>query len=378
MKNIYLLGATGSIGTQTLEVIEKNNYNLVAFSSGYNFNKTIEIIEKFNPEVVSVALKSDCIKLSEKFPNINIYFGDEGLIKVATLNNNDGLLVNAVVGSIGLKPTVEAIKVKKTICLANKETLVVAGDIITNLIKECNVKMIPVDSEHSAIFQCLLGENNSEIEKIIITASGGTFRNKTREELIGVSKEEALKHPNWNMGAKITIDSATMMNKGLEVIEAHHLFDVPFDKIDTIIHLESVVHSMVEFIDGSIIAHLGVSDMKIPISYALSYPDRVTVRDRLDFTKFSQFNFKEMDFVRFPLLKLAYEVGNKGGIMPCVMNAANEAAVELFLKDKIEFLQIEEIVINTVKSYKNIKSPSLDDIIKIDKEVKESIILKYM
>ncbi|QVK20538.1 1-deoxy-D-xylulose-5-phosphate reductoisomerase [Mycoplasmatota bacterium] len=376
MKNIFLLGATGSIGTQTLEVIEKEKYNLVGFSAGYNIKRTIEIIEKFKPKIVSIALEKDFLSLKELYPGIEIHHGDDGLVKVATFNNNDGLLVNAVVGSVGLIPTVEAIKVGKSICLANKETLVIAGDIITNLVKEYNVDMVPIDSEHSAIFQCLNGENRDEVEKIVITASGGAFRDKTRDELVGVSKKEALDHPNWAMGDKITIDSATMMNKGLEVIEAHHLFNIPFSKIETIIHYESIIHSMVEFIDGSVLAHLGLSDMTIPIAYALSYPNRIMSLKKLDFDNLSSLSFSKMDYGRFPLLKLAYEVGEMGGIMPCVMNAANEAAVELFLNEKISFLDIEKIVFNEVRSCENINNPTLDDIIRVDKEVYSSIILK--
>lgn len=377
MKNIYLLGATGSIGSQTLEVIRDKGYNLIAFSSGYNLDKTIEIIEEFKPKLVCVALENDSRHLKLRFPNLHIKYGQDGLNEVATLNGNDGLLVNAVVGSVGLKPTVEAIKVRKTICLANKETLVVAGEIVTSLAKEYNVDILPVDSEHSAIFQCLNGENKREVEKIIITASGGTFRDKLRSELVNVSKEEALKHPNWSMGSKITIDSATMMNKGLEVIEAHYLFNTPYNKIDTILHYESIVHSMVEFIDGSIISHLGASDMKIPIQYALSYPDRTYTDSKLDLKKFKKLTFKEMDYERYPLLKLAYEVGESGGILPCIMNAANEAAVQLFLNDKIKFLDIEAIVISTVRYHSNIDNPTLDDIIRVDKEIKESILSRY-
>jgi len=239
------------------------------------------------------------------------------------------------------------------------------------------VSLIPIDSEHSAIFQCLNGENKSEVEKLIITESGGSFRDKKRDELTDVSRSDALAHPNWSMGSKITIDSATMMNKGLEVIEAHHLFDIPFEKIETILHRESIVHSMVEFIDGSIIAHLGEADMKIPIAYALGYPKRTNSSSKLDLHTLSSLNFTKMNYERFPLLKLAFKIGLSGGVLPCVMNAANEAAVELFLKEKISFLDIETIVFDTVNNYKNISNPSIDDIIRVDKEIYSSIIKRH-
>ncbi len=377
MKKIYILGATGSIGRQTLEVIKENNYDLVAFSAGYNLKLVEKIIIQYKPKLVSVIKYQDKCYLENKYPDIKFSCGEEGLIEVATMNGNEGILVTAVVGSIGLKPTVEAIKIGKDIALANKETLVIAGKIIMELAEKHRVSIIPVDSEHSAIFQALNGENKNQIEKIIITASGGSFRNLTREQLQNVTVEDALKHPNWNMGDKITIDSATMINKGLEVIEAHHLFKVPFEKITTVLHKESIIHSMVEYIDGGIIAHLGKTNMKIPINYALSYPNRIFSVEKFDFEKLVNLEIKPMDYQRFKLLALSFKVGKMGGIMPTVMNAANEVSVELFLKKKISFLDIEKIVFEYVEMTKNIINPTLDDIILKDKLIKEDVFLKY-
>ena len=372
--NIYLLGATGSIGTQTIEVIREFNFNLVAFSSGRNIEKTEKIIQEFAPMHVSVMNKIDAEYLSIKYLGIKFYYGEEGLIKIATLDNEDGVLVNALVGFVGMKPTIEAIKVGKKVALANKETLVVAGEIIMPLAKKFNVPIIPIDSEHSAILQCLNGENIENVNSLVITASGGSFRDLSRAELVNVTKKDALNHPNWNMGEKITIDSATMMNKGFEVIEAHHLFGVDYSNIKTILHKESTVHSMVEFIDGSIIAQLGSSDMRIPIYYALMCPDRLTAPYKMDLTELSNLHFSKMDFERYPLIKIAYEVGETGGVLPCVLNAANEAAVELFLNDKISFLEIEDIVRNAVMNYENKFVFTVDDLIKIHNSVKTNIL----
>ncbi len=372
--NIYLLGATGSIGTQTIEVIREFNFNLVAFSCGRNIKLAEEIIEEFSPELVCVKEELDCKELKDKYPNTSFTFGDEGLLEVATLHEEDGVLVNALVGFVGMKPTIEAIKVKKNIALANKETLVVAGDIIMPLAKMNNVSVIPIDSEHSAILQCLNGERVENVEKLVITASGGSFRDLSRDELQDVTVKEALAHPNWSMGARITIDSATMMNKGFEVIEAHQLFGLDFDAIMTILHKESTVHSFVEFIDGSIIAQVGSSDMRIPIYYALAYPDRYEAPYKLNWKELSTLHFKEMDYERYPLLALAYNVGKKKGVLPCVMNAANEAAVELFLREKVTFVEIEEIVIDTVENYKNVYDFTVEDLINIHTSVKTNIL----
>ncbi len=372
--NIYLLGATGSVGTQTIEVIKEFNFDLVAFSSGENIKVTKEIIEEFAPMHVSVKFKKDAMLLSKLYPGINVYYGEEGMLKIAELNGNDGVLVNALVGFVGMKPTIAAIKAGKKIALANKETLVVAGDIIMALAKDNGVEIIPIDSEHSAILQCLKGEELENVSKLVITASGGSFRDLRRDELEDVTVGQALSHPNWNMGAKITVDSATMMNKGFEVIEAHHLFGIDYSKIETILHKESIVHSMVEFIDGSIISQMGSSDMRTPIYYALMHPSRLDAPYKLDYKLMNQLNFTEMDYERFPLLGLAYEVGKASGVLPCVMNAANEAAVELFLGKKIKFTEIESIVIETVRSYKNVQIYTVDDLIRIHNSVKNNIL----
>ena len=305
--------------------------------------------------------------MQEKYPDINVYYGEDGLVRIATLDEVD-VVLNAIVGFAGLLPTIEAIKAKKDIALANKETLVVAGHIITKLVKENNVHLLPVDSEHSAIFQSLNGEKHSQIKKIILTASGGSFRDKTREELVGVSVQEALNHPNWSMGAKITIDSATLFNKGLEVIEAKWLFDVSYDQIEVLIHPESIIHSMVEFVDTSVIGQLGNPDMRLPIQYALTYPDRdVLVNgESLDLAKIATLNFKKPDFNRFRALEMAYQAGRTGGSMPCVLNGANEQANALFRENKIEFLQIEDLVAKALKAHNLVENPTLEQLIEID------------
>lgn len=371
MKNIYILGAAGSIGLQTLEVLKENQntFQLIGISLGNNHQLNFEILNHLSVELVCLRDSSRLKDYESKFPKIMFFSGDSGLIKLAEYPK-PGILVNALSGSAGLKPTVAAIKSGKDIALANKETLVMAGDIVNQLVKEYQVKLYPIDSEHSALWQVLNGEELSSVKKIVITASGGALRNLSREELSQVTKKDALMHPNWQMGDKITIDSATMMNKGLEVIEAHHLFGLPYEKIDTILHQESMVHGLIYFIDGTIKASLSVSDMKIPIAYALFYPERRAYERHLELTNLS---FKPMDFKRFPLLELAYQVGKKGGLLPTVMNAANEIAVKLFLADQISFLEIENIVIQTVNQFKNIDHPSLDQIIETDDYIQEMI-----
>lgn len=380
MKNIYLLGATGSIGTQVLEILDyKKDLNLKSISVGYNLKKAKKIIEKYNPEFVSVIKKEDCEQLQKEFPLLNVGYGEDGLINAATYSDEEGFLINAVVGMVGLKPTIAAINRGRTILLANKETLVVAGEIITKLAKEKNVDIIPIDSEHSAIFQCLEGRKIDEVSRLIITASGGSFRDKTRDELKTVTIKDALNHPNWDMGAKITVDSATMVNKGLEVIEAHFLFNIPYNNITTLIHNESIIHSMVEFKDFSTIAQLSYPDMRIPIQYALTYPNKEAFPfgRPLKLEDLKCLSFKNMDFNRYPLLKLAYEVGKLGGIMPTVYNASNEEAVRLFIEGKINFLEIENIIFESINNANNIIKPSIDDIIKIATFVKEEINNKY-
>lgn len=366
MKNITILGASGSIGQQALDVIREHatDFNLVAFSVGKNIAYAQNIINEFKPDIVSVQYEEDIEKLSHL--DVEIVYGDKGLLVVSTYHKTD-LLLNSILGSIGLKPTMAAIEAGIDIALANKETLVVAGELVMNKAKEKNVKILPVDSEHSAIFQCLHGENNQNINKLIITASGGSFRDLTRDELKDVTLEDALNHPNWSMGQKITIDSATMMNKGLEVIEAKWLFDLNIDQIETILHKESIIHSMVEFNDSSIIAQLGTPDMRTPIQYAFTYPDRAP-RDaeRLNLAQIGQLNFKEMDFNRFKCIKLAYKALSIGGTMPVVLNAVNEVAVGKFLNKEISFLDIERMIEKEMKEHQVIASPDLDTILKID------------
>lgn len=369
MKNITILGVTGSIGMQTVDVVKNHpeQFKVIAMAAGYNVAKVEEILAMINVEYVCMVKAEDALYLQEKYPNIKVVYGNEGLVKIATLANVD-IVLNAIVGFAGLVPTIEAIKAKKDIALANKETLVVAGHIITKLVKEYNVKLLPVDSEHSAIFQSLNGENPKKIKKIILTASGGSFRDKARDELIGVTVKEALNHPNWSMGAKITIDSATLFNKGLEVIEAKWLFDVDYDQIEVLIHPESIIHSMVEFVDTSIIGQLGNPDMRLPIQYALTYPQRDCLigGESLDLAKVATLTFKRPDFNRFKALELAYQAGRTGGSMPCVLNGANEQANELFRNEKIEFLEIETLVEKALNSHQLVADPTVEQLIEID------------
>ncbi len=373
LKYISLLGATGSIGTQTLNIIKEhaNEFQLVAMSVGRNIPLARKIIAEFKPELVSVADKEDMANLEIEYPNVNFTFGDDGLVEAATYVKST-ILVNAVIGSVGLYPTLEAIRAGKTICIANKETLVTAGHLVMHAAREYNVPILPVDSEHSAIFQALQGEKEKNIEKLILTASGGSFRDKSRNELQNVTVSEALNHPNWSMGAKITIDSATMMNKGLEVIEAHWLFDIPYEKIDVLLHKESIIHSMVEFHDSSVIAQLGTPDMRVPIQYALTYPDRMPLNtaNRLNLAEIGRLHFNHMDFKRFRCLQFAFDAGKAGGTLPTVLNAANEAAVEAFLKGKITFLQIEELIEKSLTAHDSIQNPDLSLIQEVDQETR--------
>jgi 1-deoxy-D-xylulose-5-phosphate reductoisomerase len=375
-KRISLLGATGSIGIQTLDIIKEhpNQFQLVSFSAGKNLEKTRMILKDFSVEVVSVALEEDAIQLQKEFPKIQVFFGDEGLIQVAA-NTNANVLVNAVLGSVGLKPTLEAIKKGITIAIANKETLVTAGHLVMQAAKVHNVPILPVDSEHSALFQAMNGEQKSQISKLIITASGGSFRDRTREDLENVTIKDALNHPNWSMGAKITIDSATMMNKGLEVIEAHVLFNTSYNDIEVLLHRESIIHSMVEFNDTSVIAQLGTPDMRVPIQYALSYPNRLERSNakRLNLVEIGKLHFEEMDYTRYHALKLAIDAGKAGGTMTTVLNAANEAAVSLFLQGKIGFLTIDELIERAMTEHVNISSPNLETILHVDAETRKNV-----
>jgi len=376
-KRIAILGATGSIGMQTVDVLvhHPNLLECVALSVGHQINKLREILASLHVSYVCVIEKEDCDVLKEEYPHIHFVYGDEGLMTIATLEDVD-IVLNGIVGFAGLRPTIAAIKAKKDIALANKETLVVAGHLITALVKEAGVKLLPVDSEHSAIFQCLNGEHHHEINRLIITASGGSFRDKTREELKNVKKEDALKHPNWSMGANITIDSASMFNKGLEIIEAKWLFDLDFDHIDVIMHPESVIHSMVEFKDGAVMAQLGSPDMRLPIQYALTYPNRIEIANSkpLDFKTLKQLTFRELDFDRFPALKIAYEVGKRQATYPAVLNGAKEMATQLFLKDQVPFLEIEDSVIAALKDHQPIENPNLEELIEADRWAREYVL----
>ncbi|TKC65420.1 1-deoxy-D-xylulose-5-phosphate reductoisomerase [Pedobacter hiemivivus] len=370
MKNISILGATGSVGTQALTVIEGNPelYRVSALTGNGNAALLIEQALKFKPELVVITDESkyQAVKMALAGTNIKVLAGEEALCEAAVLDGVD-IVLTAIVGSVGLKPTIAAIKAGKDIALANKETLVVAGDLITQLARENGVRIIPVDSEHSAIFQCLVGESTNSIEKIYLTASGGPFRGKDRSFLKGVTKAEALKHPNWVMGAKITIDSASLMNKGLEVIEAKWLFDLDVDQIDVIVHPQSIVHSLVQFNDGSMKAQMGLPDMNLPIHYALAYPDRISSDfKRFNFIDYPELNFYKADSETFRNLDLAYVALRKGGNMPCIINAANEVVVEAFLQDKIGFLQMSDVIEACMEGIGFIEQPSLSNYLETD------------
>ncbi|MBI2658200.1 1-deoxy-D-xylulose-5-phosphate reductoisomerase [Candidatus Woesearchaeota archaeon] len=372
MKHLSILGSTGSIGTQTLDIARQfpNEFKIVGLTANRNSELLLKQIKEFKPKAVAIMDKSKVDDLLN-FSSCQVYSGIEGLNRIASLSEAD-TVVNALVGSIGIEPTHNAIKSGKNIALANKETLVAAGSVIMDEVKKNNVNLMPIDSEHSAIFQCLNGENIKEVSKITITCSGGPFRNHSREQMENVSLKDALKHPTWNMGSKITIDSATLMNKGFEVIEAHWLYDMDYEKIKVIIHPQSIVHSLVEFVDHSVIAQLGLPDMKIPIQYALTYPKRFqNLSAPLDLAKIKALEFSEPDFEKFPCLKFAYEAGAIGGTLPAVMNAANEIAVHAFLGNKIRFLDIQRLVRKLMDGHNLIKSPSLGNILETDKKTKE-------
>ncbi|MFC5532491.1 1-deoxy-D-xylulose-5-phosphate reductoisomerase [Cohnella yongneupensis] len=370
MKKIAVLGSTGSIGTQTLDVIsrEPDSYEVVGLAAGNNVDLLLEQVRAFRPKLVSVGTKEAAEALKLQVPSgVKVVHGEEGLIEVAA-GSGATYVVCALIGSIGLRSTLAAIDAGADIGLANKETLVTAGHIVMQRAKEMGVALLPVDSEHSAIFQCLNGENTKAIKRLVLTASGGSFRNRTREELRGVTVEDALKHPNWRMGAKITIDSATMVNKGLEVMEAHWLFGLPYDRIDVVLHPESIIHSMVEFVDTSVMAQLGNPDMRVPIQYALTYPERKpSPATPLDLLAAGSLNFRPMDFERFPCLRMAYEAGRAGGTATTVFNAANEIAVARFLKGEIAFLAIEDIISEVLSRHDAIATPDLETILEADR-----------
>lgn len=376
MKKITVLGVTGSIGTQTVDVVENHPelFEIIAMSAGRNIKLLEEIMNDISVQHICVQNKEDHDYLQEKYPDKKFYYGTEGLMTIATIEEVD-IVLNAIVGFAGLLPTMKAIEAKKDIALANKETLVVAGHLIVPLAKKYGVALLPVDSEHSAIFQSMNGEHHKEISKIILTASGGSFRDKTRDELEDVTVEQALKHPNWSMGAKITIDSATLFNKGLEVMEAKWLFDVDYDDIEVLIHPESIIHSMVEYQDTAVIAQLGTPDMRLPIQYALTYPNRFEMMNakRLSLADVGTLHFYKPDFKRFRALELAYQAGRQGGSMPCVLNGANEEANALFRENKIRFLDIERLVEEAMNAHTWVDNPSLNQLLDIDTWAREFV-----
>lgn len=376
MKTIAILGSTGSIGTQTLEVVRENqDIRVAALAAGNNIALLEQQIREFAPKTVAVWTEEKAKELRERVKDlpVKIVSGMDGLLEISVLEETD-ILVTAIVGMIGIRPTIAAICAGKDIALANKETLVTAGHIIMPLAKEHHVSILPVDSEHSAIFQSLQGNEKNSIKKILLTASGGPFRGRKREELANIQVEDALKHPNWEMGRKITIDSSTMINKGLEVIEAKWLFDVDFNQIQVVVQPQSVIHSMVEYEDGAVIAQLGTPDMKLPIQYALYYPKRRNLPgDRLDFWKLTELTFEQPDLETFYGLHLAYEAGRAGGTMPTVFNAANERAVSLFLDRKIKYLEIPEIIHYCMDAHKRKEAPTVEEILSAEAETYEQI-----
>ena len=377
MKRCCVLGVTGSIGVQTVDVCTSHPeaFQITSISAGRNIPQLKKLIAQL-PQLKAVCVQeeADCQRLAQEYPDLEWVWGETGLLRLSERDDYD-VLVNALVGFVGLKPTLQAIEAGHDIALANKETLVVAGAFVNAACRKHHVALLPIDSEHSAIFQCLQGSRREQLSRLIITASGGSFRDKTREELRGVTVAQALAHPNWSMGAKITIDSATMMNKGFEVIEAHWLFDVDFDHIDVLIHKESVIHSLVEYQDHAVIAQLGTADMRLPIQYALSYPERLELFNSqpLDLAAVGTLHFAPADFARYPLLALAYEAGRKQGTMPAVMNAANEEANAAFREGKISFLDIEELVIDACRTLAFTETPSLDAIFEADRQAREFV-----
>lgn len=376
MKKIAILGSTGSIGTQTLEVVRENkDIEVLGLAAGRNVNLLEQQIREFHPVLAAVWSEEDARKLRTRVADTGtkILAGMDGLVAVSVLEEVE-ILVTAIVGMIGIRPTIEAVQAGKDIALANKETLVTAGHIIMPLARERKVSILPVDSEHSAIFQSLQGNAEKEIHKILLTASGGPFRGKKQEELLEIRVEDALKHPNWSMGQKITIDSSTMVNKGLEVIEAKWLFGVDTEKIQVVVQPQSIIHSMVEYVDGAIIAELGTPDMKLPIQYALYYPERRFLPgERLDFWSLGKIDFEKPDMETFYGLKLAYEAGKRGGSLPTVFNAANELAVRKFLHREIKYLEIMEIIEDCMRAHKVIEDPTLEEVLETEAETYERI-----
>lgn len=381
MKNISILGSTGSIGTQALDVVRSNKdkFNIMGLTANKNIDLLYEQIKEFNPKIVAVMDEKKACELKERLKDLNVkvYSGLEGLSMVATIAEVE-IVLTSVVGMIGLIPTIHAIENKKNIALANKETLVVAGQIVMNKAKENNVKILPVDSEHSAIFQSLSGFENKDIDRIILTASGGPFRGMNKSQVKDKTVNEALKHPKWNMGKKISIDSATLMNKGLEVIEAKWLFDVKPEQIQVVIHPQSIIHSMVEYKDSSIISQMGLPDMKVPIQYAFTYPKRIeNTLERADFYKIGQLTFEKPDTDTFPCLDLAYECLEKGGSYPAVLNGANEELVQLYIEEKIKFYDISDTLKEVIESHKAKYTFNVEEIIEIDKWARKFVKNKF-
>ena len=373
-QTVAILGSTGSIGTQTLDVIDRHSelFEVYALTAHSNIDLLVEQAKKYRPEVVAIADERHYKTLREALDGlpVKVFAGADSICQIAAMSPID-TVVTAMVGYSGLLPTVRAIEAGKKIALANKETLVVAGELVTNLALRNRVDIVPIDSEHSAIFQCLVGENENSVEKLILTASGGAFRDTPKDDLRLATADDALRHPTWKMGAKITIDSATMMNKGFEVIEARWLFDIPIDKIEVIIHPQSIVHSMVQFCDGSIKAQLGQPDMRHPIQYALTFPDRLNAQvERANLADIHQLTFEKPDYEKFRNLRLAYDALRRGGNIPCILNAANEVAVDAFLKGKIGFFAMSDIIEQTISETAFISSPTLDDYIATDREAR--------
>lgn len=374
-KRITILGSTGSIGTQTLDVIRHHpdRFAVAALAAGGNVDLLVEQALEFRPEWIAVGREELADEARRRLPaDIRVAAGEDGIAEMAGAAEAD-MAVSAIVGIAGLKPTLAALDAGMPVALANKESLVAAGHLVMAAAAAKGVPVVPVDSEHSALFQCLNGESMKTVDKLVLTASGGAFRDRRREELADVTPAEALRHPNWNMGAKVTVDSATLANKGLEVMEARWLFGIPYDKIEVLLHDESVIHSMVQFVDGSVVAQLGTPDMRLPIQYALTWPERLpSPAGRLDLAAIGRLHFRPADFGRFPMLRLAYEAGRAGGTLPAVFNAANEAAVNLFLAGRIGFLQIEAIVERVMEAHRNEPEPDLEGVLAADRWARQT------
>lgn len=384
MKRITLLGSTGSIGTQTLDIVAEypEKFRVVGMTAGGNIELFAQQIRKFQPEIVAIANETKLAELKEAIADLAvkpiILAGAEGVETVAAYGDSEAV-VTGIVGCAGLLPTIAAIKAGKNIALANKETLIAGGEVVVPLVKKHGVKLLPADSEHSAIFQCLQGVPEGGLRRIILTASGGAFRDRPTKELASVTVADALKHPNWAMGKKITIDSATLMNKGLEVIEAHYLFGVDYDKIEIVIHPQSIIHSLIELEDTSVLAQLGLPDMRLPLLYSLSYPDRIPTQwERLDLVKCGTLTFRAPDHQKYPCMDLAYAAGRAGGTMPAVLNAANEQVVELFLQERVRYVQIADLIKHVCDRHNLISKPELEDILEADKWARNEVINQVM